>query len=174
LISIKDSFPDLRWINLGGGLGVRSRNRELDLVKLNDSLSEFVESGIKIFMEPGRFIVSEAGVLLARATQIRRKGNKNFLGISTGMNSLIRPTLYGAYHGIYNLTRIDERANVNYSVVGPICETGDKLGENRLLPRTKVEDIILIENGGAYGFVMSSNYNMREPASEMILQNEEN
>lgn len=174
LISIKDSFPDLRWINLGGGLGVRSRNRELDLVKLNDSLSEFVESGIKIFMEPGRFIVSDAGVLLARATQIRRKGNKNFLGISTGMNSLIRPTLYGAYHGIYNLTRIDERANVNYSVVGPICETGDKLGENRLLPRTKVEDIILIENGGAYGFVMSSNYNMREPASEMILQNEEN
>ena len=170
LMSIKDSLPDLRWINLGGGLGVRTRNRELDLEKVNDSLKEFGRSGLKLWMEPGRFIVSEAGVLLARVTQVRRKGNKNFLGISTGMNSLIRPTLYNAYHGIYNLTRVEEKANVSYSVVGPICETGDKMGENRLLPRAKVEDIILIENGGAYGYVMSSNYNMREPASEVILQ----
>ena len=85
------------------------------------------------------------------------------------MNSLIRPSLYGSYHKIHNLDKIYQKRNTVYNIVGPICETGDFLGHNRLLPETNINDVILIEHGGAYGCVMSSSYNMREPAKEIVL-----
>ena len=85
------------------------------------------------------------------------------------MNSLIRPALYGARHEIVNLTRLDEDAVYIADIVGPICETADRLGAQRLMPDTQEGDIILIANGGAYGRVMSSSYNMREPAGEAVI-----
>jgi diaminopimelate decarboxylase/aspartate kinase len=85
------------------------------------------------------------------------------------MNSLIRPALYGAYHRIVNLSRLDEPATGLVTVVGPICETGDRLGRDRLLPETREGDVMLVANAGAYGYAMSSRYNLREPAEEIML-----
>ena len=120
-------------------------------------------------LEPGRFLVSQAGVLLAPVTQVRRKGGVNFAGVATGMNSLLRPALYGAWHAIHNLSRLNEPATDYYHVVGPICETTDVLGHDRWLPPVAPGDVLLIENAGAYGAVMSSAYNLRPPAAEVAL-----
>ena len=92
-----------------------------------------------------------------------------YVGIGTGMNSLIRPALYGSYHEIVNLTKVAEVPTAMVTVVGPICETGDKLGSDRLLPHTEEDDVILIANAGAYGFVMSSHYNRRDVAREIVI-----
>jgi diaminopimelate decarboxylase/aspartate kinase len=92
-----------------------------------------------------------------------------FVGIATGMNSLLRPALYGSYHEIANLTRADDSASELVSVVGPICESADVLGHDRLLPATHEGDVLLIANAGAYGRTMSSDYNLRAPATELFL-----
>ena len=124
---------------------------------------------LEIWLEPGRFLVAAAGVLLARVTQTKRKGDVRYVGVATGMNSLIRPALYGAYHEIVNLTRLDMPATEVVNVVGPICESADVLGHDRLLPPTEEGDVLLLATAGAYGHVMSSNYNLREPAEELLL-----
>jgi diaminopimelate decarboxylase/aspartate kinase len=124
---------------------------------------------IEIWLEPGRFIVAQAGVLIARVTQTKGKGDMSYVGLCTGMNSLIRPALYGAYHEIVNLSRLDETPTNVVTIVGPICETGDRLGSDRLLPPTEEGDVLVIANAGAYGYVMSSQYNLRPPATEVLL-----
>ncbi len=123
----------------------------------------------RLWLEPGRFLVADAGVLLARVTQVKRKGTVHYVGIDAGMNSLIRPALYEAWHEIVNLTRLGEPAQAMVQVVGPICETGDVLGANRRLPECREGDVILIAQAGAYGAVMASRYNLREPAAEIVL-----
>jgi diaminopimelate decarboxylase/aspartate kinase len=106
---------------------------------------------------------------LARVTQLKGKGAVRYLGVATGMNSLIRPALYGAYHEIVNLTRLDEQGEHVFTIVGPICESGDVLGHDRLLPPSREGDVLLVANAGAYGRVMSSHYNLRAPAEELTL-----
>jgi diaminopimelate decarboxylase/aspartate kinase len=113
--------------------------------------------------------VAVAGVLLARVTQLKSKGSVRFVGVATGMNSFIRPVLYGAYHEIVNLSRVDEPATELVNIVGPICESADVLGHDRLLPVTREGDVLLIANAGAYGKVMSSNYNLRPSAPEVCI-----
>jgi diaminopimelate decarboxylase/aspartate kinase len=120
-------------------------------------------------MEPGRYLVAEAGVLLAAVTQVKRKDDYVYVGIDTGMNSLIRPALYEAWHEIVNLGRLGEKADTVCEVVGPICESGDILGSHRRLPLPREGDVLLIAQTGAYGSVMSSYYNLREPAPEIAL-----
>jgi bifunctional diaminopimelate decarboxylase / aspartate kinase len=110
-----------------------------------------------------------AGALLARVTQLKSKGDLKYVGITTGMNSLIRPALYGAYHEIVNLSRLDARDTEIVNVVGPICESADILGHDRLLPASHEGDILAVANCGAYGQVMSSRYNLREPAEEICI-----
>lgn len=174
LAAAAERFPDVRVLDLGGGLGVKERPGQvpLNLAELGDLLSRFkaaTNPPFDLWLEPGRFLVSEAGVLLARVTQVKHKGEVTFVGLDTGMNSLIRPPLYGAYHAIVNLTRLGEPATWVAHVVGPICETGDILGRSRRLPPTEEGDVLLIANAGAYGRVMSSRYNLREPAGEILL-----
>jgi diaminopimelate decarboxylase/aspartate kinase len=120
-------------------------------------------------MEPGRYLVAKAGVLIAEVTQLKTKGEINYVGISTGMNSLLRPALYDAHHEIVNLTRLGEQATLRATIVGPICESGDKLGTDRLLPATEEGDVLLLANCGAYGYAMGSNYNRRAPAREFVI-----
>jgi bifunctional diaminopimelate decarboxylase / aspartate kinase len=91
------------------------------------------------------------------------------VGIATGMNALVRPALYGAFHEIVNLSRLGKPAAGNYDVVGPICESGDVLGHDRPLPETREGDVLLIANAGAYGRSMASSYNLRQPPEEIIL-----
>ena len=171
--TVAERFPDLRMLDLGGGLGVPERPGQspLDLSELDLSLRRFKEGfpGLQLWLEPGRFLVAQAGVLLARVVQVKRKGGVTYVGLETGMNSLIRPALYGAYHPIVNLTRLGEPATLIAHIVGPICETGDVLGRSRRIAPAREGDILLIANAGAYGRVMSSWYNMREPARERLL-----
>ena len=114
-------------------------------------------------------MVAEAGVLLARVTQIKGKAGARYVGVETGMNSLIRPALYGSYHEVFNLTRLQEPADWLVNVVGPICESGDTLAHDRMLPRCQEGDVLLFANAGAYGHVMASHYNLREPAGEEVI-----
>jgi diaminopimelate decarboxylase/aspartate kinase len=173
LAAAAERFPEVRILDLGGGLGVPERPGQspLDLAALGELLRRFkaAHPRFELWLEPGRFLVAPAGVLLARVTQVKRKGEITYVGLETGMNSLIRPPLYGAYHPIVNLSRLDEHPAWIAHIVGPICETGDILGRSRRLPPTAEGDVLLIANAGAYGRVMSSRYNLREPAGEVVL-----
>jgi diaminopimelate decarboxylase/aspartate kinase len=171
-LELLPQFPDARVVDLGGGLGVPDRRGKpgFDLDRLDALLAEAAAGrDVEIWLEPGRYLAAECGVLLARVTQLKSKGQYHYLGVGTGMNSLIRPALYGAYHDIVNLSRLEAEADRHYRVVGPICESGDVLGEGRYLPVSEEGDVILIANAGAYGRVMSSRYNRRPPAEEVIL-----
>jgi len=173
LAEVAKRFPSVRSIDLGGGIGVPDKpgDQAFDLEKLDATLHDIRESypDYALWLEPGRYLVAQAGVLLTHVTQVKGKGDQRYVGVGTGMNSLIRPALYGAYHEIVNLTRADETATDTVTIVGPICETGDRLGSDRLLPPTQENDVILIANAGAYGYVMSSYYNRREVAPEVVI-----
>ena len=173
LLDLAQRFPQLATIDVGGGLGVPDGHDQLglDLAQLDTALLAMRQNrpGIALWIEPGRFLVAAAGVLIARVTQTKSKDDVRYVGIATGMNSLIRPALYGAWHEIVNLTRLDEPATEIVNVVGPICESADFLGHDRLLPPTREGDVLLIANAGAYGRAMSSRYNLREPAQEFVL-----
>ena len=173
LLEVAGRFPAVRYLDLGGGLGVPEKpgQQALDMAALDEALGAIKErcGDRQLWLEPGRFIVAQAGVLLARVTQTKGKGDVQYVGIATGMNSLIRPALYGAYHDIVNLTQHGAAATEVMTIVGPICETGDRLGSDRLLPPARENDVLLIGNAGAYGYVMSSRYNLREPAPEILI-----
>jgi diaminopimelate decarboxylase/aspartate kinase len=173
LVAVAEKFPAVKSIDLGGGLGIPEKPGEkpFDLAKLDATLHEIRKSypQYELWIEPGRYLVAQAGVLLTHVTQVKGKGEMRYIGVGTGMNSLIRPALYGAYHEIVNLTRSGEAPTQTVTVVGPICETGDRLGSDRLLPVSAENDVILIANAGAYGYVMSSNYNLREVATEIVI-----
>jgi diaminopimelate decarboxylase/aspartate kinase len=173
LAELAQHFPHVRVVDLGGGLGVPEQpgHGEVDLAVLDRGVAalrgRFPQ--FEFWMEPGRYLVAKAGVLLAAVTQLKGKGDVQYVGIATGMNSLIRPALYGAHHDIRNLTRLHEPLSRRVNVVGPICESADQLGADRWLPETAEGDVILIATCGAYGFSMSSNYNRRAPAAEFML-----
>ena len=173
LATLAGDFPDARTINVGGGLGVsgRSGSPPLDFGALNEALGEAAarHPQYDLWMEPGRYLVAEAGVLLARVTQTKTKKGVRYVGLDTGMNSLLRPALYGAHHEIVNLSRLDADSSITADVVGPICETGDVLGHDRRLPPTEPGDTLLVATVGAYGASMSNHYNLRPPASETML-----
>jgi len=174
MASMAGMFPEAEVFDLGGGLGIVEKpgRIELDMGTLNTMLQEVASAypKYKLWIEPGRFLVAEAGVLLAKVTQTKKKDEYNYIGIDTGMNSLIRPALYGAHHEIVNLSKIGKPSNVVANIVGPICESGDILGYERPMPEPSEGDVILIATAGAYGHVMGSNYNMREPAKEYFLK----
>ena len=167
-------FPDVSVVDLGGGLGVPDREQDagVDLAALERGVAGLKRkfTTIKFWMEPGRFLVARAGVLVAQVTQLKGKGEVRFVGIATGMNSLIRPALYGAHHDVVNLTRLDQPATQLVNVVGPICETADLLAADRPLPQTEEGDVLLFDVCGAYGYVMASNYNRRAPACEVCIE----
>lgn len=173
LARVGQRFPELEHLDLGGGLGVPERPGQapLDLAALDASLGQIraAHPKIALWLEPGRYLVALAGVLLARVTQLKTKGSVRYVGVETGMNSLIRPALYGAWHQVVNLSRWGEAPTEVVSVVGPICESADTVGRDRLLPPTHEGDVLLVDVTGAYGRAMSSRYNLREPAEEIVL-----
>jgi diaminopimelate decarboxylase/aspartate kinase len=178
LLGVARSIPTVRFLNIGGGYGVVQNPAEqtpLDVAAVGRLLAAEVDQelwrsrgGLEVWTEPGRFLVAQAGTLLARVTQTKRKGAASrFVGVDAGMNSLIRPALYGAYHHVVNLSRSAEPHDVECAVVGPICESGDVLNSHVLLPASTAEDdVLLIATAGAYGHAMSSSYNLRTPARE--------
>ncbi|MEL7360873.1 MAG: diaminopimelate decarboxylase [Bacteroidota bacterium] len=171
---VRPLFPDVEVFDLGGGLPIPDTAEALPFdvqhaaALLGDLANEL--PGIELWLEPGRYLVAEAGVLLTRVTQIKRKRTRTFVGVDAGMHTLIRPALYGAFHAIVNLTRLGEPDALVADIVGPICETGDVLGHARPLPETQEGDVLLIATAGAYGQSMASRYNLREMAAESVLE----
>jgi bifunctional diaminopimelate decarboxylase / aspartate kinase len=173
LADLAKRFPHVGVVDLGGGIGVPEQlgHGDIDLSALDRGVADLAKKfpHIEFWMEPGRYLVAKAGVLVAVVTQLKGKGDVQYVGIATGMNSLIRPALYGAHHDIRNLTRLDEPMSHRVTVVGPICETADQLGADRWLPLTREGDVLLIATCGAYGYSMASNYNLRPPAAEFMI-----
>ncbi|HEX7029863.1 MAG TPA: bifunctional aspartate kinase/diaminopimelate decarboxylase [Gammaproteobacteria bacterium] len=173
LAEAAEPFPEVRVLDLGGGLGVpeRSGDAPLDMRALARLLKEFraAHPRFELWLEPGRYLVAEAGVLLARVTQLKGKTGAQYVGIDAGMHTLLRPALYGAHHDIVNLSRLDEPAAITANIVGPVCETGDVLGIERRLPPCREGDVMLVANAGAYGRVMSSEYNLRGIPEERVI-----
>jgi len=173
LARLADHFPDVHVVDLGGGIGVPEQLGQsgIDLGALDAGVAQLARRfpHIEFWMEPGRFLVAKAGVLVATVTQLKGKGETRYVGIATGMNSLIRPALYGAHHDIRNLTRLSEPSTDKVTIVGPICETADQLGSDRWLPASVEGDVLLIANCGAYGYAMASHYNLRPPAAEFVI-----
>jgi diaminopimelate decarboxylase/aspartate kinase len=174
LLAARELFPSVRVVDVGGGLGVPEKPGQaaLDLALVDGGLARLkaAHPGIAVWLEPGRFVVARAGVLLLSVTQLKEKAGQRFVGVDGGMNALLRPALYGAYHEIVNLTRLHEQGpSVTASVVGPICESGDVLGHARRMPATVEGDVLLVGTTGAYGRAMSSTYNLRPVPDEVVL-----
>ncbi|MDP2339703.1 MAG: bifunctional aspartate kinase/diaminopimelate decarboxylase [Deltaproteobacteria bacterium] len=174
LLQARELFPDVRFVDVGGGLGVPEKPGQgpLDLRAVDDGLLQLksaTASGIEVWLEPGRFVVARAGVLLLSVTQLKTKGPTTFVGVDGGMNALIRPALYGAYHEIVNLSRLDDKATTTATIVGPICESGDVLGHARKIPRPVEGDVLLVGTTGAYGRSMASTYNLRPIPDEVLM-----
>jgi diaminopimelate decarboxylase len=158
---------EIPHLNVGGGLGIDyhepDKNAIVDFASFFQLFHDFLDvyEGQNIHFELGRAIVAQCGNLISKVLYIKNGVNTNFIILDAGMTELIRPALYQAYHKIENLSNPDGKEN-RYDVVGPICESSDCFGKSQLLPQTKRGDLIAIRSTGAYGEVMSSNYNLRE------------
>lgn len=160
----------LRSLDIGGGLGIRYRDEPgLDPAAFAAHVVPLVAPlGLTLELEPGRFLVGSAGVLLTTVLYRKASGGKSFVIADAGMNDLVRPSHYQAYHGIVEVERRG-RAPALVDVVGPVCETGDFIALDRELPDVAPGELLAVLGAGAYGFVMSSNYNTRPRAAEVIV-----
>jgi diaminopimelate decarboxylase len=161
---------DIKYFNIGGGLGIRYKDEETPTPKeLVDAVRPaFEATGTKILCEMGRLIAGAAGVLLVRVVYRKKSGEKSFLIADAGMNDLLRPTLYDAHHEILPVKEDGPVANAD--LVGPVCESGDYLARDRELPDAAEGDLLAVMNAGAYGFSMASNYNSRPRPAEVFVQ----
>ncbi|MEN0063574.1 MAG: bifunctional aspartate kinase/diaminopimelate decarboxylase [Myxococcota bacterium] len=169
-------FPLATILDVGGGLGVPDRPGrpplDLDAVDLALASVRQAHPEWSIWIEPGRYLIAEAGVLLTRVTQRKQKGDLRYVGVDAGMHTLLRPALYGAHHHVANLTSPQAEPEI-VTVVGPICETGDVLARDRLIAQSKEGDLLLLGTAGAYGAVMANDYNRRGRPREVVrLKNE--
>jgi diaminopimelate decarboxylase len=165
----------VRWFNIGGGLGIiYSGERPQTAQEYKKAVSPLLKKiDAKIILEPGRFIAGNSGILVTKVLYIKEQPGKNFAIVDAGMNDLIRPSLYEAYHEVLPLKTIHYSSSVrirNYDVVGPICESGDFLARNRKFIDLKEGDFLALMGAGAYGFSMSSNYNSRPRAAEVLVE----
>ncbi len=128
--------------------------------------------GVRVLLEPGRFIVGNAGVLLTRVRYVKTAAQKKFVIVDAGMNDLIRPALYQSYHEIVPVMEPAERQRQVADIVGPVCESGDFFAQDRGLPELHEGELVALMSAGAYGFVMASNYNSRPYPAEVLVRGE--
>lgn len=163
----------LEILDLGGGLGIAYRREDprLDVERWAQAvLPHVAASRLRLVVEPGRYLVAGAGALLTRVLYRKRTGGRDIAVIDAGMNDLIRPSHYHAYHPIRLVGQADGRAPTTYDVVGPICESGDFLALDRELPHLERGDLLEVGGAGAYGFVMTSTYNARGRPPEVLVE----
>ena len=161
---------EIRHLNIGGGLGVRYRDEAPPLpADYASALSERLRGrDCRLLIEPGRAIAANAGILLTRVEYLKPGEHRNFAIVDAGMNDLVRPSLYDAWHDIVPVAAREDVAVMPWDVVGPVCETGDFLGKGRELA-LREGDLLAVRSAGAYGFSMSSNYNSRPRAAEVMV-----
>ncbi len=174
-------FPDLEFIDMGSGFKVayHADDHITEIDKLGQEVVKSFEAfrtrygkNIQLWFEPGKYLVSECGTLLVTATVVKHNPNRNFVHVDSGLNHLIRPMMYDAYHEILNISNPVGKEKEKYDIVGYICET-DTFGKDRDLPKVNEGDILAIKNAGAYSFSMSSNYNSRIKPAEVLIYNKE-
>ena len=180
LLKIAKTFPDLEFIDCGGGFGMpydEKTQHRLDLsglgAALDDVFFRFAEEygkQVQFKIEPGRYLTAECGALLGTVWAVKENAGHLYCGTDIGFNVLIRPLLYDAYHEIETLPHRPEATVHPYTVVGNICESGDILAKDRLLPDMKENDLVLVHDAGAYCFSMSSNYNNRLRPAEVLIR----
>ena len=168
----------IRYFDVGGGLGITYDAEqpphpsdyagEVRRV-LHDCIAAFACTGITLVFEPGRVLVGNAGVLLTRVLYLKENEAKRFVVVDGAMNDLIRPSLYDAHHAIAPVIRDPAAAVITADVVGPVCESGDFFAQDRALPLPARGDLLAVMSAGAYGFAMSSNYNSRPRAAEVLV-----
>ncbi len=178
LLPLADRFPDLEFINVGGGLGIAYKPGE-ESIDFDDfqnvvvaGLKDFlhaIDRKIEIWFEPGRFLTAESGVLLLEANTTKVLGDRIFAGTNSGFNHLLRPAMYQAYHGIDNLSN-PKGEPADYSVAGNVCESGDLFAKDRTIQEIREGDILAILDTGAYGMSMASHYNSRPLPSEILVR----
>jgi diaminopimelate decarboxylase len=169
------------FVDMGGGLGVpyKPEDKELDLALFSKKVLSLFKSKIAEYdlrepvfcVEPGRYLVCDASILLTTVNTVKATPFKKFAGVDAGFNTLVRPTMYGSYHHMLVANKLDAPENDTYDVVGPICETGDILAKDRRLPKIQEGDLLAVLNAGAYGYSMSSQYNARPRAAEVLVKN---
>ncbi len=178
LVNITNSLSEigieLEFIDIGGGIGIPYKLNEepMDIKELAIEVTDMIkmETEVKtIIVEPGRYIVADTTVLLTKCVDVKDLGAKKFVGVDAGMNTLLRPAIYDSYHHVAIADKFEKACTAKYDVVGPICETGDYLAHNRVLPDPKEGDILVVYDAGAYGFSMSSNYNSRPLCREVLV-----
>ena len=171
------------FIDLGGGIGVpyKPEEKPLDIELYAEELLRLYIERINEYdlgepwfcIEPGRYIVCDAGILLTLVNTVKTTPFKKFVGVDAGFNILIRPAMYGSYHPIVVANKLRFKDEEVYDIAGPLCESGDLLAKDRKLPRICEGDLLAILNAGAYGFSMSSNYNSRPRCGEVLVKNGE-
>ena len=163
---------NFKFIDLGGGMGIAYSNKEkkLNLHEYSKLINKFTKNKkIQIIFEPGRFIVGNTAILVAKVNYIKKSGNKNFIILNAGMNDLMRPALYDAYHKIIPLKKNNKKILGNIEFVGPICESSDKFLNQKNFSKIKEGDCVAISDVGAYGMSLSSNYNTRPLLAEIMV-----
>jgi len=167
------------FIDIGGGFGIPYQNeKELNIEYMAKRVCAVFEEQCNhyalgepfLYLEPGRYLLADAGVLLTKVNAIKRD-KKTFVGVDAGMNTLIRPMLYGAYHEVSIANKMDAKPQGRVNIVGPICENTDQFAQDRLFPAVEPGDILAIFDVGAYGFAMSSQYNGKPRAAEVLVKN---
>ena len=159
------------WLNIGGGLGIiYKKEKPQTAARFAKAVIPLVRKiNVRLILEPGRFIAGNSGILVAKVIYVKKTRSKNFIISDAAMNDLIRPSLYDAYHEIFPVIRRPARKKILADVVGPICESGDILARDRRLPEFQPGELIAVMGAGAYGFTMSSNYNSRPRAAEVMV-----
>jgi diaminopimelate decarboxylase len=167
----------IRYVDAGGGLGVEYHadkpfDAEGKVRQYAAALLPAVQAlgGVTLLLEPGRFLVAQAGALLTRVLYVKKNGEKNFVIVDAAMNDLIRPALYQAYHEIVAVAARRGTRRIVADVVGPVCETGDFFARDRELPVVKPGELVAILDAGAYGMALASNYNSRGRAAEVLVE----
>ncbi len=175
-IKLEEMGVEIDFIDVGGGLAIdytgegapTPKDFANEIVPVFEDRKRDLSSDPKLWLEPGRSLVGNTTVLLTRVNAVKR-AYKNFVAVDAGFNLLIRPVLYNAYHRVAVANKMNEREEEVYTIVGPICESGDVLAEDRRLPKVEKGDVIVIFDTGAYGFVMSSQYNGRPRCAEVLV-----
>lgn len=178
-IATRENFPDLRFIDFGGGFKVQYRPEEkrIDYATFGNKITEIFAAfckeygkDLQLYFEPGKFLVAECGYLVIEVNTLKKTREKMIAGTNSGFPQLIRPVFYDAFHEIENLSNPDGIKHL-YNVTGNICESGDNFAENRLLPEIREGDLLAIRNAGAYCYSMGGVYNLHPMPSEVIVRN---